>query len=424
MKSSSTARAKKESCSHRYIDQRSSQCLHCGQFQPSTDAPTSVPVLDDRPDLVEQHEDNSSLELEHYERLVSILDAWKTTMINRIESIYKSKKQHLRDGFERQQAQRRRIDALQKKHNDNNEQVKEDVDLTVTHFKLLHSASIDTEYSLVATSYDTIFIHDGRTMKLFDKNLRPLVAIDLAHSIRERCKVVDLCYVAYLSAYLILYEQALWIFEPGSNANLIPAIKRRSYLSLTTNSKDLFLLDGEGMIEQRSLISWTYLRRYSKQHLLNDFINEQLLTIRFHAVESTTLMAIVRTTNNRRCLMIYQHYGCNAFKLLDRILFPSVNVYSISSLRISHVWVIATCEKQAFFFLDHQRQNNQREQQQRFLLLDCDYRIKNVLEFSADPRSIIVRTIKPSQVRLYQFWARLLFLYISSSLQVQIVFRI
>lgn len=410
MKTSSTARTK-QSCSHRFIDQHSSRCLHCGQFQQSMNASTPVHVFPDDPDPVEEHEDTGSLEVEHYERLVLILDEWKSTMSSRIESIYKSKKQYLRDDFERQQAQRRRLETIQKKHHNENEQPKKEIDLTVARFQLLHSSSIDTEYTLMAASSETIFIHDGRTFKLFDNNLRPVVAVDLAHSMRERCKVVDLCYVTYLAAYLILYEQALWIFQPGSNANLIPAVKRRSYLSLSTNSKDLFILDSEGTIEQRSLISWTYLRRYSKQNLLNDFINEQLLAIRFHAVESATLLAIVRTTNNRRCLMIYQHYGCNTFKALDRILFPNMNVYGVSSLRLSHVWLITTCEKQAFFFLDHQRQYNQREQQQRFLSLDCDYRIKNVLEFSSDPRSIIVRTIKPSQLRLYQFWARHCFLF-------------
>ncbi|CAF4307458.1 unnamed protein product, partial [Rotaria sordida] len=149
---------------------------------------------------------------------------------------------------------------------------------------------------------------------------------------------------------LILYEQDLWIFQPGSNANLITSIQRRGYLSLITNTKDLFMLDIDGTIKQRSIISWTFLRRYSKQHLLNDYINDQLLSIRFHSIEYTILIAIIRTTNNRRCLMIYKHYGSITFKLLDRILFPNINIYTISSLHISHVWLITTCEKQTFFF--------------------------------------------------------------------------
>ncbi|CAF4617604.1 unnamed protein product, partial [Rotaria magnacalcarata] len=58
-------------------------------------------------------EDDGSLELEHYERLVLMLDEWKKTMINRIESIYKSKVQRLRDEFEGQQAARRRSQTEQ-----------------------------------------------------------------------------------------------------------------------------------------------------------------------------------------------------------------------------------------------------------------------------------------------------------------------
>ncbi|CAF1145265.1 unnamed protein product, partial [Rotaria sordida] len=42
----------------------------------------------------------------------------------------------------------------------------------------------------------------------------------------------------------------LWIFQPSSNANLITSIQRRGYLSLTTNTKDLFMLDIDGTIEQ------------------------------------------------------------------------------------------------------------------------------------------------------------------------------
>jgi hypothetical protein len=255
----------------------------------------------------------------------------------------------------------------------------------------------------MATSSETILLHDGRTFKLFDQNLRPLVALDLTNSMRERAKVVDLCYVSYLSSYLILYEQGLWIFQPGSNANLITAIKRRGYLSLTTNNKDLFLLDMDGTIEQRSLVSWTFLRRYTKQHLLNDYINDQLLSIRFHSIDYTNLLAIIRTTNNRRCLMIYKHYGSNTFKFLDRIIFPNINIYTISSFNLSHVWLLTTCEKQTFFFLDNKREYNQREQQQIWFEIDCDYRIKNAIECGTNQRSIIIRTIRPSQIRLYHF---------------------
>jgi hypothetical protein len=255
----------------------------------------------------------------------------------------------------------------------------------------------------MAASSETVFIHDGRTFKLFDKDLRPLLALDLTNSMRERSKVVDLCYVSYLSSYLILYEQGLWIFQPGSNANLITAIKRRGYLSLTTNTKDLFMLDTDGTIEQRSLISWTFLRRYSKQHLLNDCINDQLLSICFHTIDYTILIAIIRTTNNRRCLMIYKHYGSNTFKLLDRILFPNINIYTISPMHMAHVWLVTTCEKQTFFFIDNKREYNQRDQQQIRFEIDFDYRIKHAIEFGTNQRSIVIRTIRPSQIRLYHF---------------------
>jgi hypothetical protein len=331
-----------------------------------------------------------------------MLDEWKKKTMNRIELIYKSKLERLRDEFERQQAVRRRFRAEQNKVEIEN--TNEKIQLTNINFQLINSTFIDTEYTLMAASSETIFVHDGRTFKLFDKNLRPLVALDLTNSMRERSKVVDLCYITYLSSYLILYEQGLWIFEPGSNANLVTPIKRRGYLSLTTNTKDLFLLDTDGTIEQRSLISWTFLRRYTKQHLLNDYINDQLLSIRFHSIEYTILIAIIRTTNNRRCLMIYKHYGSNTFKFLDRILFPNMNIYTISSINIPHVWLLTTCEKQSFFFLDNKREYNQREQQQIWFDIDCDYRIKNVIEFgNTNQRNIILRTIKPSQLRLYHF---------------------
>jgi hypothetical protein len=385
----------KQTCSHRFINQQSGKCLHCGYLKNSVE-----PLITEYESQI--NDDDGSLETEHYERLVLMLDEWKKNTMNRIELIYKSKLERLRDEFERKQATRRRFRAEQNKVEIENEDEK--IQLTNINFQLINSTFIDTEYTLMATSSETIFIHDGRTFKLFDKNLRPLVALDLTNSMRERSKVVDLCYITYLSSYLILYEQGLWIFQPGSNANLVTPIKRRGYLSLTTNTKDLFLLDTDGTIEQRSLISWTFLRRYTKQHLLNDYINDQLLSIRFHSIEYTILISIIRTTNNRRCLMIYKHYGSNTFKFLDRILFPNINIYTISSLNLPHLWLLTTCEKQSFFFLDNKREYNQREQQQIWYEIDCDYRIKNAIEFgNTNQRSIILRTIKPSQLRLYHF---------------------
>jgi hypothetical protein len=386
----------KQTCSHHFIDQSSGKCLHCGYIKMSAE-----PLITEYE--CQNNDNDSSLEIEHYERLVLMLDEWKKNMINRIELIYKSKFQRLRDEFERQQAIRRRYRAEQNNKTEiDNEN--EQIQLTNINFQLINSSFIDTEYTLMAASSETVFIHDGRTFKLFDKNLRPLVALDLTNSMRERSKVVDLCYVSYLSSYLILYEQGLWIFQPGSNANLVTPIKRRGYISLTTNTKDLFLLDNDGTIEQRSLISWTFLRRYTKQHLLNDYINDQLLSIRFHSIEYTILISIIRTTNNRRCLMIYKHYGSNTFKFLDRISLSNINVYTISPINLSHVWLITTCEKQSFFFLDNKRQYNQREQQQVWYEIDCDYRIKNAIEFgNTNQRTIIIRTIKPSQIRLYHF---------------------
>ncbi|CAF2739622.1 unnamed protein product [Rotaria sp. Silwood2] len=392
----------KRICSHRFINQHSGKCLHCGYLKmPIESGITKNNSLKNDNNNNDDDDNDGSLELEHYERLVLMLDEWKKNMINRIESIYKSKLQHLRDEFERQQAERRRCHIEPNKTENDDEHEK--IDLTNLNFKLINSSFIDTEYTLIAASSETIFMHDGRTFKLFDKNLNPLVALDLTNSMRERSKVVDLCYVSYLSSYLILYEQGLWIFRPGSNANLITSIQRHGYLSLTTNTKDLFMLDIDGTIEQRSLISWTFLRRYTKQHLLNDYINDQLLSIRFHSIEYTILIAIIRTTNNRRCLMIYKHYGSNTFKLLERILFPNINIYTLSSIHISHVWLITTCEKQSFFFIDNKREYNQREQQQIWFQIDCDYRIKNAIEFGTNQRSIIIRTIRPSQIRLYHF---------------------
>ena len=385
----------KQICAHRFIDQRSGKCHHCGDKKISVE-PCIIEHVDTPND-----DNHRSLELEHYERLVLMLDEWKKNTMNHLELIYKSKLDRLRDEFERQQAVRRRHHAEQIKPEPTDEHEK--IELTNINFQFINFSSIDTEYTLMATSPETVFVHDGRTFKLFDKNLRPLVALDLTNSMRERSKVVDLCYVSYLSSYLVLYEQGLWIFQPGSNANLITSIKRRGYLSLSTNTKDLFMLDNDGTIEQRSLVSWTFLRRYSKQHLLNDFINDQILSIRFHTIEYTILIVIIRTTNNRRCLMIYKHYGSNTFKLLDRILFPNINIYAISPMHMAHVWLITTCERQSFFFLDNKREYNQRDQQQIRFEIDFDYRIKNAVEFGTNQRSIVVRTIKPSQIRLYHF---------------------
>jgi len=385
----------KRLCSHRFTDQHSGKCLHCGYIKVPIEP--SIPEYEYTPN----DDDDGSLEREHYERLVLMLDEWKKHTMSRIESIYKSKLERLRDEFERQQAARRRYHAEQTKSELVDEHEK--IELTNINFQLIRFSCIDTEYTLMAASSETVFIHDGRTFKLFDKDLRPLLALDLTNSMRERSKVVDLCYVSYLSSYLILYEQGLWIFQPGSNANLITAIKRRGYLSLTTNTKDLFMLDTDGTIEQRSLISWTFLRRYSKQHLLNDCINDQLLSICFHTIDYTILISIIRTTNNRRCLMIYKHYGSNTFKLLDRILFPNINIYTISPMHMSHVWLVTTCEKQSFFFIDNKREYNQRDQQQIRFEIDFDYRIKHAIEFGTNQRSVIIRTIRPSQIRLYHF---------------------
>ena len=250
----------------------------------------------------------------------------------------------------------------------------------------------------MATSFETILLHDGRTFKLFDNNLRPLLAFDLNQSARDHCKLVDLCYVPYLSSYLLLCEQGLWTYQPGSTANMVTCVRRRGYLSLTSNAKDLFLLDSDGTIEQRSLVSWIFLRKYSKQQLLNDNLSDHILSIRFHSADHTTCVAIVRTSNNRRCVHVYRHYGSNMMKLLDRILVPNTNIYSIAPMRVPHVWLLTTCEKQALFFVD-----NQRGETPTCFQIDCEYRIKNVLAFGQQPRSLVIRTAKPSQIRLYHF---------------------
>ena len=386
----------KQPCFH-FINQYSGRCLHCGYVKMRAEESINENHCLQNND----NDDDVSLELEHYERLVVMLDEWKKNMVNRIESIYKSKLQRLRDEFERQQAARRRYHADKNKTETDDKHKK--VELGTLNFQLINSSFIDTEYALVAASSDTILVHDGRTFTLFDKSLHPLLVLDFTNSMRERSKVVDLCYISYLSSYLILYEQSLWMFQPGSNANLIISMQRRGYLSLTANAKDLFILHTEGTIEQRSLVSWTFLRRYSKQHLLNDYINDQLLSIRFHSVEYTILIAILRTTNNRRCLMTYKHFGSNTFKLLDRILFPHINIYTLSPIGISHIWLLTTCEKQSFFFVDNKREYSQREEQQVWFPIDCDYRIKNAIEFDTNQRTIIMRTIKPSEIRLYHY---------------------
>ncbi|CAF1433289.1 unnamed protein product [Adineta steineri] len=392
----------RKQCSHRFINQSSGKCLHCGYTEISIESPPPP-----SPSIIQQEyplntTDDNSLEIEHYERLVLMVDEWKKTMTNRIETIYKSKIERLRDEFERKQAVRRRFIAEQNKI-ETNDIEHEQIQLKNINFQFVNHSAIDTEYTLMAASCETILVHDGRVFKLFDKNLNPLIALDLTTSMRERSKVVDLCYVTYLSTYLILYEQGLWQFQPGSNANLVTQIKRRGYISLTANTKDLFMLDTDGTIEQRSLVSWTFLRRYTKQHLLTDYINDHLLSIRFHTIDYTTLIAIVRATNNRRCLMIYKHFGSNTFKFLDRILFSNINIYTISPIHMSHAWILTTCEKQSFFFLDDKREYNQRDQQQIWFDIDFNYRIKHAIPFGSNQRSIIVRTIKPSQIRLYNF---------------------
>ncbi|CAF5149579.1 unnamed protein product, partial [Rotaria sp. Silwood1] len=79
-----------------------------------------------------------------------MLDEWKKNMINRIETIYKSKLQRLRDEFEQQQAARRRYQMEQNKIENANENEK--IDLTNINFTLINSSFIDTEYTLIASS--------------------------------------------------------------------------------------------------------------------------------------------------------------------------------------------------------------------------------------------------------------------------------
>ncbi|CAF5104827.1 unnamed protein product, partial [Rotaria sp. Silwood1] len=97
----------KRICSHRFIDQYSGKCLHCGYLKISSIEPCITMNYSLQNDINDDDVD-SSLELEHYERLVLILDEWKKNTINRIETIYKSKLQRLRDEFEQQQTARRR----------------------------------------------------------------------------------------------------------------------------------------------------------------------------------------------------------------------------------------------------------------------------------------------------------------------------
>lgn len=369
-------------CQHRFIDRYSHRCLHCG-YEEKTKT-----INDDGP-LLEQ---------EHYERLVIVIDQWKKNMFDRIESIAKSKLQRLRDEFERQQLERRRQQSLtmnfldDKTSNYNDDQ---QIDFSNLQCRWIRSSPLDTEYSLMAMSSQTILLHDGRMLKLFDFDFRTIIAFDLNQIIRERSKIVDLCYVQCSSAYLILFEHSLWNYPVDSSTiKPISAIKRKNYLSLTTNNQDLFLLDAEGTIEQRSLISFTYLRRFNREHLLNDHFNDQILVIRFHSINIRYLMAIVRTTNNRRCLMFYQHYGSNTLKLINRILLSNINIYSIASMDVSHRWLITSCERQLYVLDDEKQQDNLVS-----ISNDCDHRIKNSLTSN---RWIVIRTIKPSQIRLYQ----------------------
>ncbi|CAF4313299.1 unnamed protein product, partial [Rotaria sordida] len=101
--------------------------------------------------------------------------------------------------------------------------------------------------------------------------------------------------------------------------------------------------------------------------------------------------------------LIFTGHSSTDLKLLDRILFPNINIYTISSIHISHLWLLTTCEKQLFFFIDNKREYNQREQQQIWFKIDCDYRIKNAIQFGTNERKIIIRTIRPSHIKLYHF---------------------
>lgn len=198
----------KQTCSHRFIDQYSDKCLHCGYSKTSVD-----PTITTTEPEYQNTDDDNSLDIEHYERLVLMLDEWKKTMTNRIEIIYKSKLERLRDDFERQQAAKRRARGEKTKIESEHENENETFQLTNINFQLINSSHIDTEYTLISSSSDTILIHDGRTFKLFDKNLHPLVALDLTNSMRERSKVVDMCYVLYLSSYLTYMNKVYGYFN-------------------------------------------------------------------------------------------------------------------------------------------------------------------------------------------------------------------
>lgn len=351
-------------------------------------------------DEQQNRDDGFRLEEEHYERLVIVIEQWKKKMIDRIDSIAKGKLQRLRDEYERQQLERRRLRSMKIEEKSSNEG--EEIEWNNLHIQWIRSASIETEYTLMSRSAQTILLHDGRNLKLFDENLRLILSFDLNQLIRDRSKIVDLCFVPYLSAYLILFEYNLWIYSIDSTViKPISSIKRRNFLSLTSNNQDVFLLDVEGTIEQRSLVSWTFLRRYNREQLLQDYFHDQMLSIRFHSSNNRYLMIIVRTTNNRRCLMFYQHYGSNTLKMIDRIFFPSINIYTIVSMDFPHRWVITSCERQIYFFDDRkERHEAENHPQEQWIPLDCDHRVKNASVFQ---RSMLIRTIKPSQIRLYLF---------------------
>ena len=364
----------KRICSHRFIDQYTGKCLHCAEQR--------FPSSFDKSRVETKPEDDRSLDIEHYERLVLMLDNWKTRTIKKIESIHKTNYERLRDEFERQQLLKRVPSHFESHRDKINEKQQITLDLKSSEFRFIYSANLDTEYSLLAASSETVVVHDGRTLKLFDQNLRPVIAVELAQTIRGRMKIVDLCYVSFLSVYLILYENSLWTFEPSSKPTAISSMKSLTYISMTVNNRDLFVLDQEGTVEQRSLVSWIYLRRYSRQHFLHDNIHEQMINIRCHSVDLNKFISIIRTNNNRRGLMIFQHFGSNTFKLLNRVIFPSINIYSIMPLHLSHVWIVTTCEKKAFFFVDEKDQENRSDSQQLTLTVDCNYQIKMLLPFN------------------------------------------
>ena len=95
------------------------------------------------------------------------------------------------------------MNNIKKLINKNIENEQETIDLTAIQFRLIHSTPIDTEYLHMASGSETVLVHDGRTIKLFDKNIRPITALDLTVLMKEqRSKLVDICYASLLHAYL------------------------------------------------------------------------------------------------------------------------------------------------------------------------------------------------------------------------------